>query len=446
MSEFFSRAMQINESVPDIPYFYTALAEAMFCVMFVVLNKKRCNALATFFICLAFTSLIIGFHEFRRLLPLQLWLVGMLLAIVIMFLFIFSACAMNVVTAAYNTIRAFIMAEFTASLEWQFNYYLAVNIKVYVGAFPYMFLAIVYIGLFIMFLINENRYKKNGNILSIEKKDLFSAIAIAIVVFAISNVSFVSSSLPISSKYAGEIFYIRTLVDLCGIILFTVLQEKILWYNEKRTVALMQQMLDLQYSQYYTSQASIDLINRKYHDLKHQIAAIKAEISREKQLEYLNEIEEDIKTYEAQNKTGNKVLDSILSAKSLICAKENINFTCVADGTALENLKVTDICSIVGNALDNAIEYEKTLQDEEKRLIKVAIYAQGNLIVMRFENYFEGEFKEVDGSIATSKADKQNHGFGLKSMRFTAEKYGGVMKYEKKGSWFSLSFVIPVKS
>ena len=78
-------------------------------------------------------------------------------------------------------------------------------------------------------------------------------------------------------------------------------------------------------------------------------------------------MEADIKKYESQNKTGNKVLDTVLTTKSLYCAKHNITFTCVADGTLLDFMDVMDICSIFGNALDNAIECELKIPDKEKR-------------------------------------------------------------------------------
>lgn len=64
-------------------------------------------------------------------------------------------------------------------------------------------------------------------------------------------------------------------------------------------------------------------------------------------------MEAEIRQYEAQNKTGNKVLDTVLTSKSLYCNKNGITFTCVADGTLLGFMDVMDICSIFGNALDN---------------------------------------------------------------------------------------------
>ena len=67
-------------------------------------------------------------------------------------------------------------------------------------------------------------------------------------------------------------------------------------------------------------------------------------------------MEQEIRSYEAQNKTGNEVLDTILTSKSLYCQQHGITLTCVADGAALDFMDTMDLCSLFGNALDNAIE------------------------------------------------------------------------------------------
>ena len=98
---------------------------------------------------------------------------------------------------------------------------------------------------------------------------------------------------------------------------------------------------------------------------------LRSEEDPQKREAFLDEMEAEIRQYEAQNKTGNKVLDTVLTSKSLYCNKNGITFTCVADGTLLDFMDVMDICSIFGNALDNAIECEMKILDKEKRLIHV---------------------------------------------------------------------------
>ena len=94
----------------------------------------------------------------------------------------------------------------------------------------------------------------------------------------------------------------------------------------------LQRMLQLQYDTYKMSAESVELVNQKYHDLKHQIQILRRTESEEEKNAYLDQMEEEIKTYEARNKTGNRVLDIILTTKSLQCQKQGISLTCVAEG------------------------------------------------------------------------------------------------------------------
>lgn len=363
MIDFFAELTKVSESVPDIPRFYTALAEWLFSTLFVSLNRKRFNIYITTAVSACFLAAIIGIQYLNGKMPLYLWIPGMLAAISVMFVYIYLSGRGNGVEAAYNTVQAFVLAELAASLEWQLNYFISGKVEDFSGTFwQYLFLAAVFAVVFIIAYFLQKRYIRDGAMVKIETRDLLSIIIIAVIVFAISNISFLTRDTPISANYAGEIFYVRTLVDFCGVIMFVVLQEKKLWKAEKENVETMQQILNYQYEQYRFSKESVDIINRKYHDLKHQIAAIRAESNPEKREEYLSGLEEEIKMYEAQNKTGNPVLDSILTAKSLVCVREDINLTSVADGSKIGFMDVMDICSIAGNALDNAIEYEKTLE------------------------------------------------------------------------------------
>ena len=213
----------------------------------------------------------------------------------------------------------------------------------------------------------------------------------------------------------------------------------------RKELEAVQSVLQNQYVQYKQSRESIELINYKYHDLKHQIAVLRSEEDSKKREEFLNRMENEIKQYEAQNKTGNKVLDTVLTTKSLYCTKHGITFTCVADGTLLEFMDVMDICSIFGNALDNAIECELKIPEKEKRLIHVTVSKQKNFLILRFENYYEGELKYKEGSLVTTKKEKEYHGYGLKSIRYTVNKYEGAVTIEAKDNWFELKILIPIK-
>ena len=235
--------------------------------------------------------------------------------------------------------------------------------------------------------------------------------------------SYLTINTPFSGRYSFEVGNIRTLVDLGGIAILYAHLIQCCELRVRKELEAVQNVLQNQYVQYKQSRESIELINYKYHDLKHQIAFLRSENDPAKREEFLNRMEDEIRQYEAQNKTGNQVLDTVLTTKSLYCAKHGITFTCVADGTLLDFMDVMDICSIFGNALDNAIECELKIPDKEKRLIHVTVSKQKNFLILRFENYYEEALQYKEGKLVTTKKDKEYHGYGLKSIRYTVNKY-----------------------
>ena len=176
-------------------------------------------------------------------------------------------------------------------------------------------------------------------------KECFSAFLIAISVFAVSNISYLTVNTPFSGRYSFEIANIRTIVDLAGIAILYAHLMQCCEMRARKELEAVQNVLQNQYAQYVQSKESIELINYKYHDLKHQIAVLRSEEDPQKREAFLDEMEAEIRQYEAQNKTGNKVLDTVLTSKSLYCNKNGITLTCVADGTLLDFMDVMDIRS-----------------------------------------------------------------------------------------------------
>ena len=207
----------------------------------------------------------------------------------------------------------------------------------------------------------------------------------------------------------------------------------------------VQNVLQNQYLQYKQSKESIDLINYKYHDLKHQIEVLRKEQDPEKRNAFLNKMEDEIKQYELQNKTGNSVLDTVLTSKSMYCDKHGITLTSVVDGQLLGFMETMDICSIFGNALDNAIESVIEIEDKEKRLIHLTISQQKSFLMIRVENYFEGNLEYEKGQLESTKKNKAFHGYGIKSIRYTVNKYDGAVDINTEDHWFNLCILIPLK-
>jgi sensor histidine kinase regulating citrate/malate metabolism len=178
--------------------------------------------------------------------------------------------------------------------------------------------------------------------------------------------------------------------------------------------------------------------------LKNQIIAIRTEKDADIRKKYLEDLENSIKYYEAQYKTGNEVLDTILTSKLITCLDNNIIVTCIADGKLLNFISAMDLCSIFGNAIDNAIESVLKIDDKEKRLIKIATYAENELLLIRFENFYLNPLQISHGNFVTTKKDTRFHGYRLKSIKSTVEKYGGNVSITTSNNWFRLIILIPI--
>ena len=165
----------------------------------------------------------------------------------------------------------------------------------------------------------------------------------------------------------------------------------------------------------------------------------------EKRESYLQEMERMVKNFNADIVTGNGVLDTILTRKNAYCVQNNINFTCLVDGKLLSFLETLDICSIFGNALDNAIESVKKNPGPDKRLIRLKAFNQNSFLIISLENYCEEKIDLREGLPETTKEDKGNHGYGLKSIKYTVEKYGGTMTLHAENNWFIMRILIPLK-
>lgn len=432
----------MKDLLPDIPRLYTALAEWGACMVYILFLERRLKGWKLWTWAGALLVFLSAFLVLTDDFPIVLWIPCMAAALGIMALLLGSCCRVEWRDAAYYTVQAFVLAEFAASLEWQLHCFLLLDEGSPV--FPSAALLLgVYLSCFLGLGWLLRRFVSEPGALNVTWGELGSAVIIGISEFAASNLSFLSVQTPFSSQYSGDIYNIRTIMDLGGLAILYAHHVQCHDMRVRRELEAVQSALRTQYQQYQLSRESIDLINRKYHDLKHQITVLRAEPDSAKRSAFLDQMEEEIRVYEAQNKTGNQVLDTILTSKSLYCARNGISLTCVADGSLLDFMEPMDLSAVFGNALDNAIECEEGIPDREKRLIHVTVSARQGFVLVRFENYCEGSLRFAGGLPVTTKADTDYHGYGLKSIQFVAKKYGGNISARMEKQWFVLQLLLP---
>lgn len=195
--------------------------------------------------------------------------------------------------------------------------------------------------------------------------------------------------------------------------------------------------------QYDANKENINLINIKCHDLKYQIEKFE---NRGVDKEVIEDIKRLISVYDLQIKTGNEVLDIILTEKGLACQAKGINLTCMADCKKLNYIREGDLYALFGNILDNAMDAVMNLDDAEKRCISINAREVKNYVSISVKNYFSGKITiSENGLPVTTKEDKQYHGFGMLSIKTVVEKYGGTVSADSDGDIFILSIILPIK-
>lgn len=419
---------------PNIPRLFTAVAEWLACIQVIMMlshhHWKKMNALALVACLLGQVFLQIWCGSW----PIQLWLVGIIANIAWMLFTIFViAPKAGWRRLFYGLCRAFVLAETFASVSWQLVCMVLLPLHVS-NSVVFFWILVDFLALFAFFYFTQRRF----TIDEISFREDAVAALTAMIVFAISNVGFISNNAAAFFGGSAVIFTIRSFVDICGVLMLTLEDRQRMVTRLRTDLNTINRMMESQYQQYQEYKQSSELVNQHFHDLKHQLTVLAMEDDSKKRQQYLNEISQDIHLYNVGVKTDNKIADVILTRKNAYFKQHHIIFTCIANGSLLNMINTMDLCSLLGNSLDNATESVEQVHDPEKRMINLRIVNKGNFIIYQVENYTTAQQNFTDLP-QTTKQDKKRHGYGLKSIRRIAHKYNGTMTVGIKNHWFRLT-------
>ena len=203
-----------------------------------------------------------------------------------------------------------------------------------------------------------------------------------------------------------------------------------------------------------------DLINKHYdeveniyrqmrgwrHDYHNHIQVMKAHLALnqvEELKNYLDKLDTDLTTVDTMLKTGNIMVDAILNSKISLAKSKNIGIT--AKATVPEQLKVSeiDLCVIIGNLLDNAMEACLKQANEADRFIRVYIGKLKEQLYISVSNSMGGEIMK-NGKTYVSTKDSATHGFGLMRVDRIAEKYDGYINRQHEEGVFATEIMLPL--
>ena len=429
----------------DIPRLYTGIAEWLGCLTVLLNCRRRVDtglfiAISTAAVVLQCGLLVLTAGVDAGI----LWVCIMGIAFLQMVIFLYLCADISPQGVLYGAGAAFLHAEFAASLEWQLH---AWGLRFYPNDnfFPSVLLVVVYAAVFSFFSFMSRRHITENFLKSLTWKEVISISLLIIFTFAFSNLSFFLAGSPFSGRVTEDIFAMRTLADGLGTAVFWGFEISISELLTQKELYSIRHVLSSQYEQFRYYQESEEMLHMMQHDLKHQIEGLRGETNEQKKEEWLDMIENELDKWWLPQRTGNSVFDTILSAKLRRARQLDVRITCVADGALLNCLHVADICTIFGNALDNALESVVMIPDPEKRLIHVSVSAQKNFIFINISNTLGTPLIESENILLTTKRDKKNHGYGIKGIKYVVGKYGGHVSYKADEGWFRLNILIPLK-
>ena len=237
-----------------------------------------------------------------------------------------------------------------------------------------------------------------------------------------------------------------TLLVLANIATLYIIDRLLEYESNKEKLQYMQKQFQVQEEHYKELEQRQYEVNEFYHNIKNYLLAIEGYIDDgdyKKAKEKIKQATEII-NYESHNRiqTGNTCLDALLNAKMIRMHKSNIEFSYIVRIPHILSIDYIDICIIIGNALDNAIEACENIA-EDPRKISLACIQTGNYISIVIVNTIDKDTPLLnDQGYITSKDNKKLHGYGLRSIRHIAEKNKGNVIIEQERNLFQLKIIL----
>ena len=182
------------------------------------------------------------------------------------------------------------------------------------------------------------------------------------------------------------------------------------------------------------------------HDYHNHIQAMKAHLALrqiDELAEYLGKLDEDLTTVDTVLKTGNVMVDAILNSKISLALSRRIHVNAKATVPAQLKISEIDLCVIIGNLLDNAVEACLKQECPEDRFIRVYIGLLKYQLYLSISNSAGGAVKK-SGRLYLSTKDSDSHGFGLLRVDRIVEKYAGYLNRQNEEGVFATEIMLPL--
>lgn len=214
-------------------------------------------------------------------------------------------------------------------------------------------------------------------------------------------------------------------------------------YQSKMNEALLEQEKNYYLNQCELMKESTEQLRAFRHDMKNQLYVIKKmcddNMNDEVSVQLGKHAEKlDIKT--SYSNSGNMIVDSIVNFKLKNADVNGINVETEITIPEKLNIEISDLITVLGNLLDNALTALSSVSKDKNLYLKI-IYDRSRVIIC-VKNTYNTPVKYVNGEIVTTKTDSDNHGYGLKNIKNTVEKYDGYTEITHEACTFSVDILM----
>lgn len=266
---------------------------------------------------------------------------------------------------------------------------------------------------------------------------------LSLIIIAFNLMCFIVINYLVSAIIGNDVINLKKSVMISWVALVTVVALIItviqLVFNNKQQkhqnemIKLQQQFVKQEYeqlSQEYQNKS------KYYHDFKNHILSMKTMLQHEQydaSKEYINKLHDEVCNVSYQVFTGSKLVDAVLNNETQRAKENNIKLTINSEYNIIKQELAFDVCIILSNLIDNAIE-ASVKEKQELRNVEVNISTKKEMLLLEVKNYVSQSPFNEKGELVTNKKDKSFHGIGLKSVQMSVENNNGILeqKYENK--------------
>lgn len=224
-----------------------------------------------------------------------------------------------------------------------------------------------------------------------------------------------------------------------GFIIYIIMH--ISWHN-KRFYEYQDKILKLQMEEMKDIYMTIRGWRHDYHNHMQTIKAHLEAKQIEEALDYVDKMDGELDKIDFEYKTGNIGVDAILNSKLSLAREHAIEIKCDAIMTEQISILQNDLCVLLGNLIDNAIEACDKMEAGQRKFLRIYMCIRKKQLYIYVANATNEVIRKLDRDYISNK--RGNHGHGLKRINLTVEKYGGYINRKNEPGVFVTEIMLPL--